>query len=285
MLVKIYSKILYIYEFRNLKGKTMRNRYAYIGHFEITSGVIDIADPYINSMTVALERIPYANEKMIKVRRALSGMYEAYHVIDMRTDEIYGLLVLHCSYDIAEISKEKHICGLGYASSGLSNAIVVVDERFRFDTTYCYNPIELEAYYDGNLILKEVSKMPYEECIKNELKEWINNIMGQEDLIHPTGTDIMKIIGDRPIWNGFMEFKLNSSQWSVDVINRLRNCYTNGIGIKGGIVSTSPGGYLSCHSFNNHRGDTYALYISFQQSADDKNNTGTKSMPTFEELL
>lgn len=244
----------------------MGNLYSYIGTFDITSGVIDIADPYINSIIVAIERIPYLNEKMVKIRGALCGNYEAYHVIDNNTEEIKGLLAIHCTCDISDLKNENKVSGLGFASSALSSAIVLVDEAYRFDTRYCYNPLERDAYYDGKVILKELPNMPYDENIKIKLETKVKEILAQEEIIHPSGSDILDVIGDYPIWPGFRNFKLCSSQWSVDIINRLNNSFTNGVCIKGGVISTSPGGYLSCYNYRNHRGDTYAVYISLNTS-------------------
>lgn len=258
------------------------NSYSYIGSFELSSKVLDIADPYINSMARAIEKIPPLNETSIKVRMMVAGNYSAYHVIDLDTDEIIGLLVIHSQYDVEDALNEKNVENLGFASSGLSSAVVLVDEMYRFDTRYCYNPIEKDAYYDGRLVLEKLKKMPYDDEVKARLYEKINKILKDDELMHPKGEDILNILGNLPIWEGFRDFKLCSSHWSVDVMNRLES-KTNGAVIMGGVVSTSPGGFLTCYALRNHRNDTYAIYVSLRKGYGAHTNVYDKTnMPLFD---
>lgn len=248
-------------------------RFAHIGAFDIVSGTIDIADPYINPITVAVERIPVVNEKMIKVSNMLCGMYDAYHVQECYDGQPTGLLLLHNAYSLKDIENKKGLYGLGYASSNIGGGIVAVDEALRYSTKYCYYPIEGDAYYNSDLILSNLDNMKYDDIIKQRLRELIENTKSDNWLNHPKGEDIMNAIGDlEPIWSGFTDFNNGSSQWSVDIMNRMNASYTKAAVIKSGVISSTAIGFNACYKYLNSRLNVYAVYISLKRIELDENS-------------
>lgn len=260
------------------------SRFAHIGSFDVVSGTIDIADPYINPLTVAVERIPFVNEKMIKVSNMLCGLYDAYHIQDCYNGHATGLLLIHNAYTINDIENEKGLYGIGYASSNIGGGIVAVDEALRFSTKYCYYPIESEAYYKGELILSNLKNMNYNDSIKKRLYELVEISNSDNAWInHPKGEDIMNAIGElEPIWNGFTSFNSGSSQWSVDIINRMNASYSKAAVIKNGVISSTAIGFNACYKYLNSRLNVYAVYISLKRiDLDEHNIWNPDELPDF----
>ena len=239
-------------------------RYAHIGTFQLVSGTMDIADPYINPLTVAVEQIPLINEKMIKVTNMLCGSYDAYHLQECYEGNSIGLLLLHNAYSLKDIEDKTRIFPLGYASSSIGSGIVAVDEAYRFSTKYCYYPIESDAYYNRDVLLQKLPEMGYNKEITDKIKNMLNECKGDDGWIHhPTGQDLINIIGeDKPIWCGFSAFGCHSSQWSIDIMNRMNESFTSAAIIKGGIVSSATNGFSPCYKYLNDRLNAYAVYIS-----------------------
>lgn len=241
----------------------MNNKYSYIGSFVVCSGSIDIVDPYINNLSVEVEKIPIANEKMVKVRGALNGVYDAYHVVNEEDGIIIALFVIHNSYHIESVLKKENFVELGYTSSALSGAVVLVDERYRLDTDNCYYSVEMEAYYEGKMILDKLNEMPYSEEIKNNLKQMVQEKIENES--QPKGADILNALQGEVAWSGFSSFGIHSSHWSTEVINRVRSSHVNGTVIKGGVacnVRYPKGGYHKCACYRNSRGDACAINVN-----------------------
>lgn len=240
----------------------MNNKYSYIGSFDISSGTIDIVDPYINSLSVKVEKIPVANEKMVKIRRVLNGVYDAFHIVNNEDGIIKSLFVIHESYNMDSVIRGERYVDMGYTSSALSGAIVLVDERYRQDSENCYYSIESDAYYEGETILEKLSEMPYSEDIKDGIRKMVQEKMGMGS--HPKGSDIIEILKEEVVWNGFSSFGIHSSHWSTDVINRVRHSHVNGTAIKGGVacnVRYPKGGYHKCSCYFNSLGDAYAINV------------------------
>jgi hypothetical protein len=240
----------------------MKNKYSYIGSFDVSSGNIDIVDPYINNLSVEVEKIPIANEKMVKVRGALNGVYDAYHIVNDEDGIIIDLLVIHGSYNIENVLKKEKFVELGYTSSALSGAVVLVDERHRLDSDNSYYSVEMDAYYEGKMILDKLSEMTYSDETKNNLKQMVQDIIKNES--QPKGTDILNVLQGEVAWSGFSSFGVHSSHWSSEVINRVRSSHVNGTVIKGGVackVRYPKGGYHNCSCYRNSRGDVCAIKV------------------------
>ena len=245
-------------------------RYAYLGDFECVSNTVDIADPHINMMSVLQEKILNVNEKMIKIRKMLNGYYNCYHIVDNLSGEVIALCVLHNSYCSDDLYDCKNVINRGYASSLISSAIVVVDERYRYDTKYCYYAMDDDVIYDGKLILEELSNMPYSDEIKNSLTDMVNKTLAVNK--NPTGRQIIEIIQNAPIWDGFRNFGNKCSLWSVEIEKALydynaNECYPryrNAVAIKGGIASLAEGGMLKCTEYHNLNGDVFAVVVNLR---------------------
>jgi hypothetical protein len=245
----------------------MNYKYSYIGSFDVTSGTIDIVDPYINILSVKVEKIPVANERMVKVRCALNGVYDAYHVVNDEDGTIISLLVVHSSYNITSVLQKERLVEHGLTSSALSGAVVLVDERRRLDSDNCYYSIEKEAYYEGEMIIDKLNETPYNEELKNNLKQMVHDITKSGS--QPKGSDILNVLQGEVVWSGFSSFGIHSSHWSSEVINRVRNSHVNGTVIKGGVacnVRYPKGGYHRCFSYRNSRGDVCAINVDLTPS-------------------
>ena len=245
-------------------------RYAYLGDFECVSNTVDIADPHINTMSVLQEKLSTVNEKMIKIRKMLNGYYNCYHIVHNVSEEVIALCVLHNSYNQDDLLECKNIISRGYASSMISSAVVVVDERYRFDTKYCYYAMDDDAIYDGQMILDELPNMPYSEEMKKLLVDMVNKSRAIDK--NPTGKQISDIIQNAPIWNGFRNFGEKCSLWSVEIeralyyynANEYYPRHRNAVAIKGGIASLAESGMLKCTEYHNQSGNVFAVIVNLR---------------------
>lgn len=248
-------------------------RYAYLGAFESKSGVLNIFDPHINPISVYAEKLPFVNEKEIVVKDCRLGYYNAYHHVDWM-DHVLGMVIVHNTVkpEEMELDEERYKTSvLGYAASLLAQAVVVVDEKERYDTTSCYHSLEADALYDTRALEESLSGMPY-------VKEKIDSI---EKLIsekktagtYPLGGEILDIIQNDPVWNGFRKFGEKSTQWSVEIEKSLydypgKNYYgslRNSYVIKGGIASMAEPGMLKCTEYKDcSKGDVCGVYVSLK---------------------
>lgn len=230
---------------------------SYVGVFVVEGNTVNIVDPYICKMTVEQEHIPITNEKMVTVRNVIGGIYHAYHQVD-KDGTLISLMALHSSYDLDVFKNNQAVDQVGYVTSALSGAVVLVDERYYMDTKYCYFSIVDDAYYDAKEIMLNLDKMQYDEKIKSDLRILLNHMIDEGK--QPKGSDILDIVGAQPIWEGFQEMK--SSQWSTEVINLLQTAYKSSAAIKGGIVSEAEKGFLKCWCYRNPMGKAYGFGIS-----------------------
>lgn len=243
-------------------------RYAYLGDFECVSNTIDIADPHINVMSALQEKIPSYNEQMVKIRKMINGYYHCYHIVDSVSDSVLALCAIHNSYNEEDLYKCKKVIDRGCASSLMSSAIVIVDERYRFDTKYCYYAMDDDAVYDGNLILKELPNMKYSEETKEQLKNMVNKVLSEDK--NPTGKQITDIVQNAPIWEGFRNFGNRCSMWSVEIEKSLYDFndnihfprYRNSVPIKGGIASMADSGLLKCTEYHDQQGNVFGVVVN-----------------------
>lgn len=240
------------------------NYYCYIGNFLLQSGAIDISDPYYCPMTRAIKKIPRsdANAKMITVHDMLTGPYEAYRIIDPEQGHSTHIVIFHASYTLTDLVAAGEPEFLGYSCTFGSSAVSMVDRRYHYDTRYGYFSVlgEEEEYFDGRILSESLDEMPYDEKKRQQFLELIKNKRKQNS--HPTGKEILEIIGDETVWDGFRRFGSHSSHWSSESLLRLHESLTDDILIKGGIVSQTPSGFVPCYCYRNSLGDIYALSLS-----------------------
>jgi hypothetical protein len=234
--------------------------YSYIGVLVNDSGTFDIADPMINPIFCEQLSIPRENQTILKVRNALAGIYDAIHILN-DSHEICDLLILHQSYTVKDLDDNTPLC-LGTVCGALAHAVCVVDERYHFDPTFSYYKLEREAFYDGDEILKRLPSSPYPAAIKKKLSSVISSLREKEK--QPTGEDIYTSIQGYDVWDAFCSNKIYSSHWSVDVCNRLDGCIPAAV-FKGGVVSKSEPGFLTCYTYRNSRGMAFAIRIPLEQ--------------------
>lgn len=236
--------------------------------FECVSGSMVVFDPHINPVSVYYEKIPFLNEKEIKVRGMLNGCYYAFHAIEERMNKVIGMVIIHSAYSIQQAKECLNITKLGYSSSMMGQAVVAVDEAYRYDTESCYYAIEDDAFYEPKRLLKCIPDMPYTEKKKKQFEEMVLEMQANDSC--PTGRNLRDIIQGDPVWEGFKKFGEKSSQWSVEIEKALydyaeRGSYVsfrNSFVLRGGVASMAESGMLSCTSYRNQTGAVYALYIS-----------------------
>lgn len=236
---------------------------SYIGVLINDSSVFDITDPFINPIICQQLSIPRENQTILKVRNALPGIYHAWHILS-NSHEVKELLILHNSYDFKDLEDYSPLC-VGVVCTYLSRKVCVVDERYHFDPTFSYYKLEKEAYYDGKEILKRLPESPYPAHIRTALANLITRLLN--DGKHPQGHDIYEIIKDYNVWDVFCSNKIYSSHWSVDVCNRLDGNIPAAV-FKGGAVSLSEPGFLTCYCYRNNRAKAFAIRIPLEMSDD-----------------
>lgn len=220
-----------------------REERIYIGTFNVRGNAIVVLDPYVCAMSIKMEQIPITNEKKLKLQNVVNGVYNAYL-------ENNVLMLIHEEFEDHYATKAKE--QVGYVSSSLSGATAAVDKCELYNSSNCFNAIELDAYYDVVEIEKRLSEMHYDEGEKKDLTALIESCMENE--IHPTGREILKALGaagSKYVWNGFRKFNEKSSHWSEDIKDSLENSYRGYYNIKGGISCKAEKGFLQCFCYRN----------------------------------
>lgn len=229
----------------------MKNNYSYIGAFEIDGGSLLVGDPYINGVTVAMEKIPSENEIPKSIPHMKNGIYYAYHVVDPIDGAIVSLLLSHKDAIIGDLEKtQASFCGSVVVSLG--NAVVAVDKSHLFDTTGCYYSFSENAYYGCDRLLREIPNMDYPDEMKDEMLRLVHKALDQQ-LPAVSGDKIGEIIGACPIWDGFRGFGRDCSLWSVEILESLSCAYRNAEIIKGGVASLAGSEKLSVFRYKDPR--------------------------------
>lgn len=240
--------------------------YRYIGVVINDSSTYDIADAMVNAIFCEQLSIPRENQTILKVRNSLAGIYNAWHIVDEDTHEIRELLLLHHTYEFDDLYDNAPLC-VGSVCTALAHAVCVVDERYHFDPCYSYYMLEKEAFYDGDEIIRRLPSSPYPNDIKQNLNIAIRGLRKQGK--QPTGEDINNIINGYPIWDALSSKKIYSSHWSVDICNRLKSNIPAAV-FKGGVISSCEPGFVTCYTYRNCRGMSFAIRINLE--ADDYTN-------------
>lgn len=234
--------------------------YSYIGVLVNDSGTFDIADPMVNRIFCDQMMIPRENQTILKVRNALPGIYESWHILN-EDHEVQDLLLLHHTYSFDSLNDYPPLC-VGAVCAALARAVCVVDERYHFDPLFSYYKLEPEAFYDGDEIINRLPSSPYPAIIRNSLHTFITRL--RKEGKHPTGKDIYHLIKGYPVWGSLCSNQIYSSHWSVDVCNRIRDNIPAAV-FKGGVISKSEPGFLACYTYRNNRGMAYSIRIPLEQ--------------------
>lgn len=241
------------------------SNYSYIGSFQVESGSFDIADPFFNPMARSIYRLPISNGKSVSLHDVLNGTYHAYRIYDVAEGYPTHIVVVHDAFGLSDIQKDPYPDFCGYSCTAGSEAVVLVDRMYRYNTRYSYYSMlgGEDEFYDGVLIRENLSEMPYSEEKKKILLELVNEKLKTNN--HPTGREIMDIVGEDPIWEGFRDFNNCSTHWSNECLFRLMESSMRDVIIKGGVVSSAPGGFVPCWKFSTSRGPVYAVVIKLDE--------------------
>ncbi len=243
------------------------NGLSYLATFENESGFITVRDPYISGIAVSQEHICAGNEKYVHLGTVKPGIYYGYHRM-AQDGEIQTLVIYHKDFvehgAVSELPDDAYKI-VGYVDTSLGHSVVLCDSDVWSHSQYCYFKMMKKAYYSASRTLMEIPNMPYSDAVKKSLREAMQHFCKLR--IEPTGEDILKIIKDNPVWDGFRDYCEDSNQWGMEIIELLACGYTNGVPIKGGIASRSVTGDLPVYAHYNECGLVTSLAIPFYEAS------------------
>ena len=237
--------------------------YRYIGLFTFFSGEVVILDPALHPLMQKIEGSSLPPLTAECISNVYTGHYIAYHMVG---DEgtLCKLLLIHEGLTPDDIVGEP-VAEHGMAAILMSGTVAAVDKQALFDGTKTKYLLYSDAYYDAHEIIKELPNMPYNETIKENLKNLAT--LAVEDGIPLLGYDIFDAIdgSKNPVWPDFCT--MNSTHWGMDCCVRVHDDYRRGDVIWGGALSvTNTGGFIAYQVYRDKTTNkAYAITIDLHK--------------------
>lgn len=240
------------------QGNNEKNLLVYIGMFEVGENGVSVCDPYVNGITIRMEKIPSRNEVSVNVDDLVPGVYYAYHQLDGVDGRIVNLLVVHKEANVESLFGMDPV-HMGDVPVNLGHAVVVADRDEIFNSMNCYFAFQEDAYYSCDMLSQNLPllKDEFEEYgVYEELQKIVDQSI-KSGIPAIKGEDIMRTVGGIPLGESFRQMRMSSSQWSVEVLNSIYDSYNYSVAVKGGIASLVSEDLLSVYAYAGSKEKSY----------------------------